>query len=303
MNKIIADSPSMTRRSFTVLALASALATPAALSGCAGGNAGPEFDVRVERAWTTGGYDGKKMLVLDLVVKNNGIESVPADYVGYSCTTASQGGTALTQGYLSSEVPGALPMMGGNLAPGEEGQGQVAFELKGEDLVEAVVAPRTVDGKSTVEVYRETLDLSQIEKVESQSAFDIEIQGATVADDGEGKDLVVVDLLFTNNADEARSLSSAADVQLYQNDVELKQGYLPYRHPSYDEARDANRSTKVKKGASVEVQAVWELHDAVSPVELKVVDWESYDQRTVLEKTIELAGSVKAPAADAGAKV
>ncbi|WP_180952968.1 DUF5067 domain-containing protein [Eggerthella timonensis] len=298
----MARERAMTRRSFAALALASAIAAPAALSGCAAGGAGPEFDVRVERAWTTGGRDGKRMLVLDLVVKNNGAESVPADYAGYSCATASQGGAALAQGYLSSEVPGALPTMGGNLAPGEEGRGQVAFELRGDGPAEVVVAPATVDGKSTVELYRETLNLSRIEKVESEAGFDLEVGGATVADDGEGKDLVVVDFTFTNNADEARSFGSAADVQLYQNDVGLKQGHLPYRHPSYDEKRDGNRTAKVKKGASVEVQAVWELLDAASPVELKVVDWESYDQRTVLEKTIELAGSAKAPAADAGAK-
>lgn len=292
----------MTRRSFAALALASAIAAPAALSGCAAGGAGPEFDVRVERTWTTGGRDGKRMLVADLAVRNNGAESVPLGYVGYSCATASQGGAALPQGYLSPEVPGALPTEGGNLAPGAEGRSQVAFELRGDDPVEVVVAPATADGKSTVELYRETLDPARIEKAESEAGFDLEVGGATVADDGEGKGLVVVDFTFTNNADEPKSFSSAADVQLYQGDVELKQGYLPYRHPSYDEERDGNRTAKVKKGASVEVQAAWELLDEGSPVELRAVDWESYDQRTVLEKTIELAGAGKAPAADAGAK-
>lgn len=293
---------SMTRRSFAALGAAAALSIPlGGLYGCAGAKAGPEFDVRVDRTWTTGSYGGKRMLVLDCTVRNNGEESVPLDYAAYSCATAAQDGAALPEGFLPSEAPGALPMELGNLAPGAEGRAQVVFELRGDGPVEVVIAPSTLDGKSTAEVYRETLDPSRIEKVESESSFGIEVGGASVTDDGEGKDLVVLELAFANNADEPQSFSSAVDMQMFQNDVELRQGYLPDRHPSYDEAKDANRTTKVKKGASVEVQAVWELLDASAPVEVRAIDQASYDQRVVLEKTIDVSGG-KAPGADAGAK-
>ena len=280
----------MSRRTFAILGATAALAATAGLSGCGAAKAGPMFDVKVTRTWKTGSYFGTEMLVLDLDVRNNGEQSMPANMVGFTFATATQAGAALAKGVLTSEVPGAVMLETGSLAPGAEGKSQAVFELQGSEPVEVVIAPESVDGKSTVEVYRETIDLDQVEKVESEPTFEIEVGRAYVTDDGKGKDLVVVELTFTNNAEQAQSLSSAADMQLFQNDVELKSGYLPYQHPSYDEARQSNWSTSVKKGASVEVQASWELLDAAAPVELRAVDTGSYDQRAVLEKTIDVSG-------------
>lgn len=295
------SNTSMSRRTFAILGAAAALATPLGMAGCGGGGVGgskPVCEVGVTRAFTAAAYD-KSLLVLDLDVRNNGERSMPADMVGYTYCTAMQGGRQLAQGYAPTEIPGIV-QGGASIPAGGEGQAQVVFELAGEEPVEVVVAPETVDGKSTVEVHRETFDLSSVEKVESEPTFDVAIDDVRVTDDGEGKGLVVIALTFTNNADAPIAFGTAVETSLYQNDVALKEGYLPYNHPMWDTDLESNAYTDVKKGASLPVQATFELLDAAAPVEVNLVDRMSFDRRVVMEKTIDVSGGT--PAADAGAK-
>lgn len=288
----------MTRRSFAALAAAAALSAPAVLAGCDGGGSRPLFELEMTRTFTMGGRDGKNLLVMNAKVRNNGETALPGDMVGYMYTSATQDGRALAQGYvMPGEAPDILSSQP-SIAPGADGEVQMVFELAGDGPVEVTVSPETVDSKGVVEAYRQTIDLAAVEKVESEPTFDVKIDDVAVTDDGEGKSLVVLAATFANNDESPVSFGNAVEVLLYQNDVALKQGYLPYNHPAKDDDAASNAYTDVKKGASLKVQAVYELLDDAAPVEIKLVDRISFDQRVVLEKTIEVAGAAGKPAAD-----
>ena len=68
----------------------------------------------------------------------------------------------------------------------------------------------------------------------------------------------------------------------------MKNGYLPYNHPLRDRDLDSNSYTEIKKGASIELIEVYELNDATAPIEIKIIDRQSFDNAVVLEKTIEI---------------
>ena len=292
---------SMSRRAFVALGATAALTASFGMAGCGAGGIGgskPVCEVGGKRAFTAATYD-KSLLVLDLDVKNNSEHSIPPDMIGYAWCTATQDGKRLAEGYAPGDVPGVV-QGGASIPAGGEGQAQVVFELAGEGPVEVVVTPDTVDGKSAVEVYRESFDLSSVEKVESESTFDVSIDDVRVTDDGEGKGLVVIAVTFTNDADAPVSFGTAVETSLYQNGVALKEGYLPYSHPLRDTDLESNAYTDVKKGASLPVQVTFELIDDAAPVEVSLADRMSFDRRVVMEKTIDVSGG--APAADAGAK-
>ena len=278
----------MTRRGFAALA-ATVAAAGLGLSGCAGGGgSAPALEVGVDRTWKVS-RSGAELLVVDLSVKNTAREGWDPDVVAYSGTSATQDGKGLATAFLPDDVPGAFPR-GANLATGEEGRAQLAFELKGDGPVELVVVSPTRDGSGSAEALRETLDPSSAEKVESEQEFQVKVDEVIVTDDGKGKGLVVLRLEFENDSDAAASFSGAVDMSLFQNDVELKNGYLPYNHPAADEELESNSYTDVRKGASLKLQVAYELLDAASPVEMQLVDWDSFDQRVFMRKTIEIAG-------------
>ena len=61
-----------------------------------------------------------------------------------------------------------------------------------------------------------------------------------------------------------------------------------YRGEIHD-TKEQNTYTEVQKDTSVPVLEVYELVDPAAPVEMQLIDWNSYDQRVVLDTTIELS--------------
>lgn len=284
----------MTRRGFAVLAATAVVTAATGLSGCgASDSSAPALEVNVDRVWTVGSYDGKRLLVVDVKVRNVSQDGWEPDSVVYSGTNATQKGTSLSLEYLPEDVPGVLSR-GARLAAGEEGQAQIVFALESEDPVELVVLSPSKDASGSVETLRETIDPSSAEKVESEQEFKVVVDDVSVTDDGNGKDLLVMRIEFTNDSDAAASFSGAVDMSLFQDDVELKGGYLPYNHPAANEELESNAYTDVRKGASLKVQVVYELLDAASPVEMQLIDMGSFDRRVFMQKIIEITGSVKA---------
>lgn len=283
----------ISRRTFVTMATAAVASL--GLVAC-GGNGGSGqntkdalFNVEVTNTWTCGNYDGSKLLVIDYNLTNNDSNSMPASVVASMYTKAKQGERDLSAAYPSPEIPGVLSNGGDTVSAGQTGKGQAAFELVSEDPVDITITADTKDYKSQVEVYKQTIDLSKVQNVESEASFDLKIDKAFVTDDGQGKNLVVLEMTFTNNADKPASLSSSANLELYQNGTQLKTGYLPYNHPQANQDMSTNLSTNVNKGVSTQVQEAWELLDTTSPVEFKAIDYASFDQRAVVDKTIDVA--------------
>ena len=292
----------MKRKSLlVVLALSCACMFGLIASACSGPAAKtPSLEATITKTFTVGSYNNTTLLVIDLDIKNNSDTNLPGSMVSlYSVATLD--GKPLSEGYLGSENPNALPMTS-NIAAGGSGPGQLVFELPAtEGTINVVTTVDTTDYSDTMEVLNETFDLADVEAIVSESDYDVVVNGVTVTDDGEGKDLIVLSMTFTNNSDTATSFGYAINAELFQNDIGLKNGYLPYNHPSYNNDLSSNSYTDIKKGASIELQMVFELLDTTNPVELKLVDTDSYDYAVILEKTIEVSGASGSGAANSGA--
>ena len=259
-------------------------------SGGLGGNNSkePALEVSIEREFITGNYDGSKLLVIDLKIKNN------SDYNEYGTgiqdyTKATLDGKTLSSAYLSDKNPNAISYSA-VIAPGEEGPGQLVYQLPStEGTVDLVISVRTVDYSGTVEVLSKSIDLAKTKTIVSESEYKVVLENMVKTDDGNGKDLLVLYITFTNNSDEAKSFGSAIDVELFQNDIALKTGYLSYKNSLYDNDLLFNSFTDIKKGASINLQLTYELLDAKSLVEFSCKDMWSYDRAAILEKVIDPA--------------
>lgn len=261
------------------------------VAGCSGGIAGPTPSVEVvevEKVFTVGSYDGAMNFGLDIKVKNNGDSEITGSYLAYD-GEATQGDEKLSDTFISTdEIEGIAG--DDEVGAGEEGTVELVWELKNtDDPVTVVLEVYDVNYEDKVEILNETYDLADAETIESEAPFEVAVNSATVTDDGEGTSLLLLDLNYTNLGDEPASFSSAVETKLFQNGVELQSGYLPYNHPASDDTKEQNSYTEVQKDTTVPVLVVYELVDPAAPVELQFIDWNSYDQRVVLETTVELS--------------
>ena len=262
------------------------------VAGCSGGGiAGPTPSVEVvevEKVFTVGSYDGAMNFGLDIKVKNNGDSEVTGSYLAYD-GEATQGDEKLSDTFISTdEIEGIAG--DDEVDAGDEGTVELVWELKNtDDPVTVVLEVYDVNYEDKVEILNETYDLADAEAIESEAPFEVAVNSATVTDDGEGTSLLLLDLNYTNLGDEPASFSSAVETKLFQNGVELQSGYLPYNHPASDDTKEQNSYTEVQKDTTVPVLVVYELVDPTAPVELQFIDWNSYDQRVVLETTVELS--------------
>lgn len=263
------------------------------VAGCSGGGgiAGPTPSVEVvevEKVFTVGSYDGAMNFGLDIKVKNNGDSEITGSYLAYD-GEATQGDEKLSDTFISTdEIEGIAG--DDEVGAGEEGTVELVWELKNtDDPVTVVLEVYDVNYEDKVEILNETYDLADAEAIESEAPFEVAVNSATVTDDGEGTSLLLLDLNYTNLGDEPASFSSAVETKLFQNGVELQSGYLPYNHPASDDTKEQNSYTEVQKDTTVPVLVVYELVDPAAPVELQFIDWNSYDQRVVLETTVELS--------------
>jgi len=262
-----------------------------ALFGCGGGKAEPEVDVTIDRMFITANWEGKSILAIDVDIKNNSEVSYYTGSVGFEAVANLNGTNLSSTGLYSNpyEIPSS------DIPGGESGKGQMAFELPdttGE--VHLTLSVYLTDYSDKVEIINQTIDLSTVEKFESETEFDVDITRTFFTDDGEGKDIIVLEMTFTNNSDSATSFGSAVELELFQNDIALKEGYLPYDHPQKDDDAYSNTYTDIKNGASINVQIVYELNDGTSDVEIKMIDRQSFDRKPIFDRIITLDPSAQA---------
>jgi len=284
------------KRKALALILTVSLACTFALTGCGIGGSGvsqkmPQMEASVDKVFTTGGgYDNKTFLVINLNVKNNTDTNMPSGVI-QMYASANLDGQPLSSDYLPYDNPSAIDVLS-SIAPGATGVAQLVFALPDtRGTVQLMIAVDNLDYSAVVDIVNESFNLADVEALVSESEFDVSIDDAIVTDDGEGKDIIVLKISFTNNSDSATSFGSAIDTQLFQNDVALKSTYLPYNHPLTDRDLGSNSYTDIRNGASIELQLVYELHDKTNPIEIKLVDRQSFDNKVLLEKTISVKGT------------
>lgn len=97
----------------------------------------------------------------------------------------------------------------------------------------------------------------------------VEIKGAFLADDYNGKPAIVVTYAWTNNSEETTTSITAVSGKAYQDGVELDPAIL-----IGVDGYDAGSTMKnVKPGATIDVQWAYLLSSDTSVVEYEVTDW------------------------------
>jgi len=262
------------------------------LSGCIGmpstsRAAKAPYEVTVEEYFICDAYDGE-VFVVNLSVTNKTKEYVDAYMISYSIT-ATNDGTVLNMGYLSEDSDNYINS-DIKIASDETATVQVVYDLtskaEGEVILKGVAY--TEKGDKQVEFLDETIDLAEVEKKITESNYELAIDNVLKTDDGEGNDLIVIDMTFTNNSDESTSFSSAVGFEIFQNGTGLKRGYLPYRHPAQDDDLDGNNSLDIKGGNSIKVRAVYTLNDSSAPIEVKALDQWSYGTEPLFDNEIQI---------------
>ena len=271
-----------------VTLLAATVVMAGSLFTACGKSSTPQYEATIDEVFTCGTYDGTA-LVVNLDATNNTDSYLDNYTVAYNLV-ATLDGTTLSTSYLGSDNPYAIA--DGKIKSGESGMVQAAFDISGVEYdddseLQLELTSYTIKDYKTVGVLDETISMADVEAKVSESEFDVSIDNVTVTDDGDGNNIVVIDYTFTNNSDEAISFSSAVQEELFQDGVELQSGYLPYNHPMYEEDSYSASSTEIKSGASIKVRRVYELNSD-SNVEIKLTDWQSFDQAVILEKEIQV---------------
>jgi len=284
----------MKRKTLTAI-LALTMACMLALTGCFPGLPGasqktPLMDASVERVFTIGSYGGKKLLVINLNVTNNTDYNMTALTV-QMYAQASLNGASLATSYLSDSSPEAISW-GNSISPGSTGLGQLVFELPStEGVVDLIITVDALDYSDMIVILEDSFDLAGVEAIVSESEFDVKVTNAVVTDDGEGTDVLVVYITFTNNSDSATSFSYSIGTEFFQNGIALKTTWLPYRHPLIDNDLTSNRSTDIKTGSSIDLMLVFSLYDNKNPVEIQLIDRTTIDNVVLLETSIDVSGS------------
>ena len=115
--------------------------------------------------------------------------------------------------------------------------------------------------------------------------YSVEIRSCRHAKDYEGKDVVIIKYLYTNNSsDTPTSFWIAFDDAVYQNGVGLNEAYVLDDSANYS---SDNQDKEIKKGASIEVEVAYELNDTTSDIEVEVKELFSFDEKTI-KKTFKI---------------
>ena len=227
------------------------------------------------------------VLVVNLDVENKSKDYLDPSSLAYDAS-ASLDGTALDKEYLSDYCP--VYVSTNAIAPKEHGTVQLAYKLGNPDAEGTVSLLMLYYGKKkNIKTLETTINLADVDYYIIPTDYELQIDRAFTTDDGEGNQLLALDMTFTNNGNEAES-PSAARLSLFQNGVELSSGYLPYRHPENNEELSSNSYTDIQPGKSISYRMVYTLQDD-SEVEFyaKQNGFSSYEVEPLLETKILVA--------------
>lgn len=109
--------------------------------------------------------------------------------------------------------------------------------------------------------------------------YSVEIKSFRLAEDYDGKPVVIVKYVFSNNAgDEPTSFTWAFDDQVYQDGVGLNKAYFLADSANYS---SDNQDKEIKKGSSIEVEVAYELNDTTTDIEVEVAELFSMSDKKV----------------------
>ena len=115
--------------------------------------------------------------------------------------------------------------------------------------------------------------------------YTVEIKSCRLAKDYQGKDVVIVNYGYTNNAENSKSFAGTFDDQVYQNGVGLNKAYMLADSAKYSAD---NQMKEIKKGATLDVEVAYELNDSTTDIEVEVKELFSLDD-SIVKKTFSIA--------------
>ncbi len=106
----------------------------------------------------------------------------------------------------------------------------------------------------------------------------IEIKSSRLAEDWEGKPVIIVKYRFTNNSDEDAAFFTTFEDNVFQNGVGLNECYFV----SESDAYSSDNSTKeLKPNASIDVEVAYYLNDTATPIDVEVSELFSFSDKKV----------------------
>ena len=125
----------------------------------------------------------------------------------------------------------------------------------------------------------------QNDDAETLGDYSVVIDSCRLAKDYEGKDVVIIKYIFSNNsAENATSFWVAFDDNVYQNGVGLNEAFVLDDNANYN---SDNQLKEIKAGASIDVEVAYVLNDTITDVEVEVKELFSFDDKT-LTKTFSI---------------
>lgn len=117
--------------------------------------------------------------------------------------------------------------------------------------------------------------------------YSVVIDSCRLAKDYDGKNVIIVKYVFTNNSNETPTSFMAAMMdKAFQNGIELNSAFMLTDSANYHGDEDSMKD--LKAGATLEVEQAYVLNDNSSDVEVEVGEFLSFDNSKVT-KTFSIA--------------
>lgn len=134
-------------------------------------------------------------------------------------------------------------------------------------------------GSGESETENQGNDVATSSKEESNLGdYKVDIKDCRIAKDYEGKSVVIIKYLFTNNSEEPANFMFAFKDNAYQDGVGLNESYVLSDSAKYS---SDNQTKDIKKGASLEVEVAYELNDTTTDVEVEVEELISFSDKKI----------------------
>lgn len=115
--------------------------------------------------------------------------------------------------------------------------------------------------------------------------YSVEIKSSRLAENYQGKAVLIVKYGFTNHADSAKSFMVAIDEVAYQDGIGLNESYILADSANYS---NDNQMKEIKPGATLDVEVAYELNDETTDVEIEVSEYFSFNDKKIT-KTFKIA--------------
>ena len=115
--------------------------------------------------------------------------------------------------------------------------------------------------------------------------YSVDIKSCRLAEDYEGKPIVIITYGFTNNGESAAAFYTSVTAEAYQGGIGLNECYFAEDSAKYI---SDNQSKEIKTGATLDVEVAYVLNDTTTDVEIEVSEWISFSDKK-LTKTFTIA--------------